>query len=105
MKTEVWKSKWRKLEHIGSGGQGRTYKVSRIDLPDDHTVYVLKELVRQNDVERRARMFQEVEHLRKLNHPRIAKLIESNAHRYTEDEELYLVMEYIPGPHLRDFTS
>lgn len=50
-------------------------------------------------------MYQEVANLKKLSCPGVAKFIDSNAEHYQEDQELYLVMEYIPGRHLGDFVT
>jgi serine/threonine-protein kinase len=104
MMRETWRATWVKGAHLGKGGQGLTY-MTRQNRPDSKDEYVLKLLVRQDDRERRARMHQEVANLKRLDHPNVSKYIDSNFERYHEDEELYLVTEFIPGPNLADFAT
>ena len=75
-----WKERWVEavdLHRIEPGGQGSAKIVRRRD-QDDGTLYFLKILSRQNDLTRRERMYVEVTCYRVLDHPAIARLIESN---------------------------
>lgn len=102
MQKDIWRSNWVKLAPLGKGGQGFTYLARRKDSTAESATHVLKELKLQKDEERRARMYQEVASLRILDHPLVAKFAESNAERFQEDEELFLVTEFIPGPNVLD---
>jgi serine/threonine protein kinase len=106
MRRDVWREKWVKGAILSAeGGQGWTYLATRVGSPDEQPCYVLKDLKRQQDGERRSRMYQEVANLMVLEHPGIAKCVDSNAEHFRDDEELYLVTEYIPGQSLQEFVS
>lgn len=104
MKRDAWKAKWEKIETIGQGGQGFTSKVRRAG-DTSSPLYVLKQLKNQTDNERRARICKEVATLGIIDHPQIAKLIDSNADDFKKDEELYLIMDFMPGPDLRKYID
>ena len=97
--SRTWEEMWERVEDLEPGGQGFTYKVRRKG-GDDQRLYVLKRLRRQEDPKLRRRMNVEVASLQQIDHPNVAKVIESNAGRWEASEDLYLVMEYVPGPHL-----
>src|ERR1051325_7119586 len=106
MAKNVWNQKWVRLKRLSKGGQGLTYRARRLeDSEHDEGAYVLKELKDQRDPERRARMYQEVANLRILEGEGIAHYVDANAERFKEDEDLYLVTEYIPGPTLAEFVK
>lgn len=87
------------------GGQGHTYYARHATASNGDATHVLKDLKRQNDPERRSRMYQEVANLRILEHPGVAKYADANAQDYAEDIELYLVTELIPGKSLAEFVG
>jgi serine/threonine protein kinase len=91
------------MRPLGQGGQGTTSIVEHIDrqaMPDQ---YVLKLLHKQNDIDRRKRMYREVASLQTLDIQGVPKVIESNADRYDDiSQNLYLVMEYIQGATLQE---
>ena len=100
---EVWqpvldyKERWTVQRSAGSGGQGRGYVVNQIgDLTAKS--FFLKELKDHSNPQRRARMFREAAALESYAHPRIPRLVESNAQRHADRAaKLYLVTDFIPG--------
>src|SRR6185436_2771514 len=63
--------------------------------------FALKVLKDQSSPERRARMLQEVTNLRLLEHPNVARHVDSNAEAFKEEIELYLVTEFVEGHELQ----
>ena len=102
-RLKPWKDKWVEKRHLGQGGQGATSIVEHIDrqaMPDQ---YVLKLLHKQNDMDRRKRMYREVASLQTLDTQGVPKVIESNADKYDDiSQNLYLVMEFIQGVTLQE---
>lgn len=106
-KDYVYDEKWRVIEPLGGGGQGKTFIVQPIkgyvEKLDDINIlcdkqYILKFLNEQKNSERRKRMWIEVGILKTLNSNRIPKVIYSNSDAYKDkDIDLYCVMEYING--------
>ncbi len=95
--SKPWTVEWLEIENLGAGGQGSAKLVRRASASESPP-YALKVLTRQNDPERRGRMYREVAALRTLNHDGIPKLIETNADLFADQSVgLYLVSEYIPG--------
>ncbi len=85
---------YRVLDHIGEGGMGVVYRAVALDGGDDASVVALKVLrpgVVTPQVARRFR--REVEVLRRLDHPGIARLLDAG----TADETPYLAMEHVAG--------
>ena len=106
MKKDMWKARWVRLGTLDTtSGQGRTYLARRMNSTETSPTHVLKELKRQDDKERRGRMHAEVASLERLNHAGIASFADSNTARWADDEELFLVTEYIPGKTLRAFVG
>jgi serine/threonine-protein kinase len=98
-----WENKWRRLETLGRGGQGTSFKAEAIADASGGVPYVLKTLNRQDDAERRGRMYREVAALRTLAHPRIAKVVDTNAEAFEDlSQDLYMVTEFVPGPTLEN---
>lgn len=98
-KPQPWDEKWKKPENslIGSGGQGQTYKVEPKTNEFPSSQYVLKILTKEQDPERRARMYREVAVLKTLKHKGIPKLIDSNVDEFESEVKLYMVTEFIEG--------
>jgi serine/threonine-protein kinase len=105
MTKDLWKTRWAKGERLGKGGHGLAYHARPLVPSDGDATFVLKELIKQKDPERRARMHREVASLETLEHAAIAKLIDSNARDYKDDVELYLVTEFVPGANLEDAVN
>src|SRR4051812_40189748 len=94
MHRRIWERNWKRVRSLSQGGHGRTSIVVR-NGDTDNTEYVLKELVRQDDPERRRRMAIEVNALKVLDHPGLARFVESNAEQHKEDVELYVITEKV----------
>ena len=103
VKQKPWREKWVEIRPLGQGGQGTTSIVEHIDpivMPDQ---CVLKLLHKQNDMDRRKRMFREVASLQTLDIQGVPKVVESNADRYNDlRQNLYLVLDYIRGATLQE---
>ncbi len=86
------------LQH---GQQAIAYRVRRATDPPDQYAYVAKKLRRQGDDDRRALFFNEVESMRVLEHPGVAKLVETNADQYRDRSvQLFIITEAIVGTDL-----
>ncbi|MGD1805775.1 protein kinase domain-containing protein [Dapis sp. BLCC M126] len=99
-KNKPWDENWEITKTIGSGGQGKTFLVKPTKDKKDvflHNQYVLKKLIKQNDNERRGRMYREVAALKTLNHSGIPKIVDSNSELFDSDTYLYMVTEFVPG--------
>lgn len=94
---------WEITDLDGRGGQAQIYKVQSITekVPQ---IYALKFLHSQNDIERRQRMFFEVNNLRSLHNDHILSIISSNIEKYTSTEKLYYVCPYINGCTLENYV-
>ena len=100
-KKKPWTDTWGFVDDLGSGGQGATSLVKS----KDGELGVLKILHKQNDPERRVRIYYETAALRILEHPRVPKLLDTNADKFKEDTKLYLVTEFIDGGTLGDVVA
>ena len=99
-----WEAGWKKRKELGEGGHGRTSIVYRRD-GTEPTWRVLKVLKKPKDPERRARLAREVAALRKLDCPGVPRLIEDNCDAANNTDDLYAVMEYVPGPTLEQYMK
>lgn len=96
-----WRDNWKEIGSSPSGGQGASKIVARRDGTVDRAF--MKVLNRQNDVERRARVYREAGSLETLVVPGIPRLIETNARRWEDSSyHLYVVTEYVAGKTLED---
>ena len=96
-KPQPWDENWETLQSIGGGGQGQTHKVKPKSNKFAPGLYVLKELTKYKDPERRARMYREVAALKTLKHKGISKLIDSNVEEFESNVKLYMVTKFIEG--------
>lgn len=105
----VGDGKFRILGTIGSGGQGTAYLAETLQQDKNNSMpseVVLKEYilpVHQGSlmVDRTsAKLKQEVELLRSINHPKIVKVFDC----FVEDYRGYLVLEFVDGMSLRDLV-
>ncbi len=100
-----WKERWSPKAALIGGGQGDVKIVVRSERRDQD-IYFLKVLKQQNDPERRRRMYREVAAYQTLEHPRIPKLIESNAAEYGDlGFKMYMVTELVPGMTLTEYIT
>ena len=92
---------YRLVREIGRGGMGTVYLAERAD--DQYESQVAIKLVRPGlDTEFFLTRFRrERQTLAKLNHPNIARLLDSGT---TDDGLPYIVMEYIDGVHITDYV-
>ena len=85
---------WRVLQEIGRGGMGVVYAAERADGQFEQRV-ALKVLKRGLDTDEiLARFLRERQILARLQHPRIARLIDGGA---TEDGRPFFALEYVEG--------
>lgn len=88
----------RRQDRIGRGGAGNVYRA--MDTVDSETVAVkqLKSELVAGDDNVVKRFEREGDALRRLNHPNIVCMLNT----ITEDDQHYLIMEYVPGGSLAD---
>src|SRR5215207_5083774 len=97
MGSRDWRETWEVVQELPAGGQGYAHRVRRRGTAD-HATYVLKTLKDQKRAERRARLYAEAAALRTLDHPRVARLVDTNSELYDDQSvSLYIVTEYIDG--------
>jgi len=98
-----WTGRWLKVSVIGGGAQGKSFVVRLKEAVDNEDRYFLKEL--RNQTNRRARNRFEIEAVTysQLEHSRLPRLIESNAHLAADrSAQLYIVTDLISGVSLAD---
>src|SRR5690242_604833 len=96
-----WEDKWKLVEPLDKGGQGLTYVVSAAD--GSTSKAVLKKLKNNKDSQSRGRMFREVGNMRLLHNAGalVPGVLDDNVDTFDESgSELFVVMEFIPGPTL-----
>lgn len=107
MGEPTWKTRWTVLREMAPGDTCCTFLVRR-GAANGHAAesFVLKRLREQDSPERRAIMCHEVAALQTLDHPGVARHVESNAVGLGlgAGEDLYLVREYIEGKDLEAFS-
>jgi len=92
----MWEAQWERGDPLEGGAQGRPYLARRRSSSGEYT-HILKELRNQSDKGRRRRMSFEVSALQVLDHPRVAKLADSNTQLWDSEEPLYVVMDRVAG--------
>src|SRR5450432_756704 len=103
--TNQWSENWEVVDELPPGGHGYAHKVRRCR-ENDACLYVLKTLKNQASEERRARMYAEAAALKILDHPCIARYVESNTdHHADKSIGLYVVTEYIEGIPMSSIAS
>ena len=95
---------WQIVDSDNHGGQAQIYKVKSTTNSSEET-YALKFLHKQNDPERRKRMYYEVSNLQNLHNNHILNIISTNADRFESNEKLYYICPYIYGCTLEDYIS
>ena len=104
MGNTSWQSRWTVVRELAPGGDCCTFLVRRAGAASAES-FVLKTLKDKKSPERRAIMSHEAAALHTLDHPGVARLVESNAVKFDTDDELYLVREYVPGPDVDAFAG
>lgn len=101
--SKTWKETWDTLEDLDGGGQGAVKKVKH---KRSGIVGFLKILNKQKDDERRARFYREATAYDSSSNINIPKLLESNAHHYSDHEyKVYIVTEFVAGPTLTQYIE
>lgn len=85
---------WENLGQIGEGGAGHVFKVQHAETGE------LGALKRLKNTNRRERFKDEVEAVRKLEHPGIVRLLDANL----DEEPYYAVYEFEPGGSVGDLS-
>ena len=83
-------------EGLGRGSSGEVYLAEHKATGDEYAVKILSQEYSQ-DPKHIERFRREIEAIRNLTHPSIVSLY---GHGETPDKRLYLVMDYLKGPHL-----
>lgn len=100
---QTWKMRWETLEELDGGGQGEAYRARR---RSDGKIGFLKTIKSKKIAERRARFFREASAYDSFGVYGIPRLIESNAHRHTDDTVApFIVTEFIVGSTLRSWRE
>jgi hypothetical protein len=86
---------------LGRGGMGEVYRGTDTQTGQLVAVKVLQPAIVAHNPDLVQRFAREGEALRQLNHPNIVKM----GAAITQDEQHYLVMEYVPGGSLRDLLE
>jgi serine/threonine protein kinase/Tfp pilus assembly protein PilF len=92
-------SHYKILEQLGEGGMGVVYKAQDTKL--DRTVAIKFLSTHASSADNRARLLQEAKTAAALNHPNILSVFEINE----QDDQLFLVMEYIEGQTLKSYIT
>lgn len=100
----VLRGRWEVVDYLGQGGMGTVYLARDLNL--DNRKCVVKRLrddfFRDEDKEKAQQFFlREAKVLSKLQHPNIVLVLDS----FREDEDYYLVMEYVEGHNLHDMLK
>jgi len=93
-------SHYRIDEKLGEGGMGVVYRATDLSLNRPVAIKFLSPGVA--DAERRRRFQQEAQTASSLNHPHILTVFEAGT---TEEDQQYLVTEFIDGWNLREWTN
>ncbi len=97
MEQILLKDRYRLEERLGSGGMAVVYRARDIELERDVAIKVLRERY-SGDEEFREQFRQEARAAANLTHPNIVTV-----HDFGFDRgRLFIVMEYVPGDHLKN---
>lgn len=95
---DCWKGGgWEKGSQIPGGNQGHTFLARKSTDSPESFEYVLKILKRQQELDRRAMFCAEIRAMEALDHFGVIEVSDTNAERFREDVELYLITPRIAG--------
>lgn len=104
MGKKIIAERWQRGDAVGGGGQATVYKATEIDNPTE--ILALKYLKKQDDIERRKRMFNEVNNVKLLQNDHLISIIDTNCNLYeSENVDLYYVTSYIEGCTLEKYCD
>jgi serine/threonine protein kinase len=101
-----WDKNWDVGKRLGTGGQGLTHLATRKSDPSAQAV--LKTLKNNKDAQARGRMHREVASLEVLSSAggSVPRVFDHNTEHYKDPStELFVAMEYVPGPTLRELVE
>ena len=84
------------IEQLGSGGFSRVYKVTDVIEGETRALKLFESATGYDAVRR------EIGALRRVNHPNVVKVVWADR---TENNEWYLILEYVAGESLADYAS
>lgn len=93
---------WKVEEQIGRGGMSVVHLGRRVDGQFEKTVAIKVLDAEQLAADQRHRLTEEIRILARLEHPGLARLIDSG---HSDDGDPYLVMEYVQGVPLTDYIA
>jgi len=106
LQKDVWKDKgWERGDQIPGGNQGHTFYARKSTDPPGTYKYVLKKLKRQREIERRAMFCGEIRAMQVADHPGVIEVEDTNAERFRENVELYLVTPRVAGRDLEELVK
>ena len=101
-----WQARWELLEKkVGLGNFGHCF-LARLADGSDPTPRIVKAPKAQDDAMARRAFHREALALEAMCHEGIPRIVEANTHRHADlgGAELYLAMEYFPGPTLEQMV-
>lgn len=101
-----WDDNWDVGHRLGKGGQGLTHLATRKTDPSSQAA--LKTLKNNKDAQARGRMHREVASLEVLSTAggSVPSVFDHNTEHYNDSStELFVAMEYVPGPTLRELVE
>lgn len=102
-KEKSWADRWINVSAIPGGSQGMSFVARRKEAADDQSFFFLKRLRNQTSLRARNRFEIEAVAYSQLQHLRLPRFIESNAHLAADrSTQLYIVTELISGVSLAD---
>jgi len=98
LKKDIWRDEgWERGDQIPGGNQGHAFFARKSTDPPETFNYILKKLKRQNDMDRRAMFCAEIRAMEALDHRGVIAVEATNAERFRENVELYLITPRVTG--------